>query len=300
MIVIRLMGGLGNQMFQYAFGRAMALTHHCELVLDQSLLLDKSAPHEEVTHRNYDLDIFNLTNFRWATPEEVFLFNGNPNANLFKKVFRILKNKVSPKKLVIQSANAFSEKYLQIQTSTCFVGRWQSELFFKNQALQIKSDFKIKVAFTDEVVKFQEIISSCNAVCLHMRRGDLISSNTYSNSIGALSWSYYETALAYMNQQISNPTYFIFSDDSEWCKQNIKLTAPTFFMDNTTAGNKAEGHLHLMQHCQHFIISNSTFAWWAAYLSQTKANQLVIYPKNWYKKIELQNPEMCPTNWISI
>jgi len=292
------MGGLGNQMFQYAFGKRMALVNNTELVLDQSLLLDKSQPHELVTHRNFDLDIFNLQDYRWATDEEIFLYNGNPNAPVTKKIVRKLKNIISPKKLIIQQANEFNKEYLDIKNDVCFVGRWQSELYFKDAAGQIQKEFTFKTTFNREIEKCQEIIKECNAVCLHVRRGDLITSAVYSSSIGALNWTYYEQALAYIRQQVINPVFFVFSDDITWCKQNIIFPEQTYFMDNDTAGNKAEGHLYLMQQCKHFIISNSTYAWWGAWLSK-EIDKKVVYPKNWYRDVTYNNPKMCPPNWVS-
>lgn len=296
MILIRLMGGLGNQMFQYAFGRRMALANNTELVLDQSLLLDRSQPHELVTHRNFDLDIFNLQSFRWATEAEIFSYNGSANAPAVKKVFRKIKNKISQKKLIIQQDNEFNPDYFAVKPNVCFVGRWQSELYFNDASKQIKKEFTIKINGSDEIKKYQAVINNCNAVCLHVRRADLITSAVFSKSIGVLNWSYYENALTYIREKVTNPVFFVFSDDIEWCKQNVILSEQTYYMDENTAGSKAEGHLYLMQQCKHFIISNSTYAWWGAWLSNELDKQ-VVYPKNWYKDIKSNNPKMCPTSW---
>ncbi len=299
MILIRLMGGLGNQMFQYAFGRRMALVSNKELVLDQSLLLDRSQPHELVTHRNFDLDIFNLGHYRWGTEEEIFLYNGASNPSLIKKAVRRFKNIISPKKTIIQKANEFNADYLNIKTDACFVGRWQSELYFRDVAQQIKTEFTFNIIFNSEIEKYIAIINNCNAVCLHIRRGDLITSAIYNTSIGVLNWDYYQSALAYIKEQIVNPVFFIFSDDIEWCRRNIKLPEQCHYMDDNIAGKKAEGHLYLMKQCKHFIISNSTYAWWGAWLSEEQ-NKQVVYPKNWYKDIKYNNPEMSPKNWKCI
>ncbi|MBS1646336.1 MAG: alpha-1,2-fucosyltransferase [Bacteroidetes bacterium] len=299
MILVRLMGGLGNQMFQYAFGRRMAFIHNTELVLDQSLLLDKSQPHELVTHRDFDLDIFNIQDYRWATEEEIFSFNGNPKASALKKGVRKIKNAIIPKQLIIQRFNEYNKQYLSIKNNTCFVGRWQSELYFKDAEQQIRKEFTITTLLNNEIKKTAENIKNTNSICLHIRRGDLITSSVYSSSIGALSMEYYTQAIHYIKQQIENPTFFIFSDDIEWCKQNIILPDPTFYMNNTTAGEKAEGHLHLMQQCKHFIISNSTYAWWGAWLSANK-NKRVIYPENWYKDSKYNNPSMSPKSWVPL
>jgi hypothetical protein len=291
------MGGLGNQMFQYAFGKRMALANNSELVLDSSLLLDRSKEHAVITHRDFDLDIFDLKDFRWATHDEIVAYNGEQNASVLKKIIRKFKNVLFPKRLVIQKGNTFNAEYLSIKPDACFVGRWQSELYFKDAAEEIKKDFSFHTISNPEILKFRELIHSCNAVCLHIRRGDLITSTLYSSTIGVLDWTYYEQALTYLRSKLENPVFFIFSDDSAWCKNTIHLQEPSYIMDDTTAGAKAEGHLYLMQQCKHFILSNSTYAWWGAYLSLYEKKE-VVYPKNWYKDSNLKNPEMCPSEWV--
>lgn len=291
------MGGLGNQMFQYAFGRRMAIINNTQLVLDCSLLLDKSQPHELVTHRDFELDIFNLQEYRWATKEEIFDYNGNPKAFKVKKIIRKIRNTFYPKRLVIQQLNEFNETYLSIKEDVCFVGRWQSELYFKDISEQIKKDFSITVHFNEQIKLYANKIQMCNAVCLHVRRGDLITSVVYSSTIGVINIDYYNVAINYIKQQINNPVFFVFSDDIDWCKKNVILQDQTYYMDDTTSGKKAEGHLFLMKQCKHFIISNSTYAWWGAWLSDYN-QKIVVYPANWYKDEEYNNKKMCPSSWI--
>ncbi len=300
MIVVRLMGGLGNQMFQYAFGRNLALKYKMELVLDQTLLLDKSTPHELNTHRNYDLDIFENLNFRWATAKEVFDFNGDAHASFVKKVTRRVSQFISPNRVVVQQNNLITDSYFNVTGSTCFVGRWQSYQFFKEFEEQIKIDFALEKPKIEGLEELLVKIRTTTSVCLHVRRGDLVTSSLYSKTIGALELSYFTNAIQHINSSVSSPTYFVFSDDIAWCKKNILTQQPTFFVEDELAGEKAQGHFYLMQHCQHFIISNSTFAWWTAYLSDSAASKQVIYPKNWYKSQELFNPNMCPNTWVSL
>jgi len=298
MIIIRLMGGLGNQMFQYAFGRRMSIINNTELVLDDTLLLDRSLPNELVTHRNFELDIFKLCNYRWATNQEVFGFNGDPSAPIQRKIVRKLKNIIYPKKLIIQKFNEINPKYFLVKGNTCFVGRWQSVFYFNDVAEQIKQDFQINMALSDMVYDLQNKINSCNAVCIHIRRGDLVTSSIYSNTIGTVSLNYYNEAIEYMKKHIVRPVFFVFSDDIDWCKENISRSKDFIFIEKVIAGEKAEGHFFLMQQCKHFIISNSTFAWWAAWLA-TSENKFVIYPKDWYKDLNYKNPKMCPKDWLS-
>lgn len=302
MIVIRLMGGLGNQMFQYAFGRSLSLKYNKTLVLDKSLLEDKSENNEINTHRNFDLDIFDLKTYRWATKDEINLFNGNINNSVLKKITRKFNNIISPKKLIVQKNNNIDHTYFDFNKNVCYVGRWQSYIFFKEFESQIISDFKINKSKINSIIGLKDMelqILNSESICLHVRRADLITSSLYSKTIGVLDLDYYKTAISKFNDLIINPTYFIFSDDLEWCKKNISTNKKTIFVDATLSGEKSEGHFYLMTQCKHFIIANSTFAWWSAFISNNDKKQ-VIYPNNWYKDIALNNPKMCPPEWIAI
>lgn len=298
MIMIRLMGGLGNQMFQYAFGRSLAIKHQTELVLDDSFLKDKSNSHEVFTHRDFELDIFSNLNYRWATSKEVFAFNGNKNSGVLKRIFRKVLNQFNSKELIIQLNNEVANYVSISRNNSCYVGRWQSYKFFEDYLGEIRNEFVMNRPQINGIDDLMTQINGGESVCVHFRRGDLVTSPLYSETIGSLDLDYYVHSISHINKSVNQPNYFVFSDDIEWCKQNLNLNEKAIFIEAALSGKKSEGHFYLMQHCKHFIISNSTFAWWAAYLSSATENKQVIYPKNWYKKAELQNPYMCPNNWI--
>lgn len=297
MILVRLMGGLGNQMFQYAFGRSQSIAFNTELALDKSLLEDRSMPNEVVTYRNFDLDIFKGLSFRLASDEEIFLYNGAKEASLVRRAIRKVSVSFSPKKVLIQKNNEIN---LDFEDNTCYVGRWQSYRFFENIKDIIKVEFKLDQPSIEGIEKVKSQIKKSNSICLHVRRADLVTSSLYNKLIGELDLEYYNKAINHFSNTQTDASYFVFSDDIEWCKQNIRTGKETFFVENKFAGKKAEGHLFLMQQCKHFIISNSTFAWWAAFLSEESKNKVVIYPKNWYKDAALQNPDMCPREWKAL
>lgn len=299
MIMIRLMGGLGNQMFQYAFGASLAIKHKTELVIDDTLIADRSTDHLVYTHRNFELELFKNLKYRWATPEEIVLFNGAQNASAIDKIKRRLKNSLQPKKLVIQKNNQLNDYLKNSTDNTCYVGRWQSFRFFADHEKEIKNGFEMSKPAIDGIDQLIEEIKSVESVCLHIRRGDLVTSPLYSKTIGALDMNYYSKAMELVSGQIKQPVYFVFSDDINWCKQNLKLKGELRFIEDRFAGSRADGHFYLMKQCKNFIISNSTFAWWTAYLS-INPDKKVIYPKNWYKDPEMENSEMCPNGWIKL
>lgn len=295
MILIRLMGGLGNQMFQYAFGRALALRHGAELLLDTSLLAEETT----LTKRDFELGVFKNIEFRFAEPLEVFLFNGDPKASLMRRLRRRWLNLSNPRKLTIQVGNAILPDYLEARSPVCLVGRWQSYKFFQSFENLIRKDFDLSKPsdiFLDDIL---ELINSFESVCIHVRRGDLVTVEAYNQEIGVISTEYYLKAMAEVEKKITNPTFFVFSDDIEWCKENLNEIPRAIFVDQKYAGQKALGHFFLMQQCKHFILSNSTFAWWAAYLC-VESQKIVIYPKNWNQDPKLANPEMCPPDWKGI
>jgi hypothetical protein len=293
------MGGLGNQMFQYAFGRSMALETDQELFLDRTLLRDKSLPHELITHREFELSIFPDLKYDWAAEKDVFLYNGSPESGYFKKGVRKFINLARPKALCIQKDNSVDPDYLIPRQNVCYVGRWQSYRFFEKHERIIRKDFNLPQPNIKGIETLLSAIKSCESVCVHVRRGDLVSSELYRRTIGALPDSYYEQAIKYIRTTLVKPKLFIFSDDMAWCKENIKPGLEHDFVEDTLAGEHAVGHFYLMRQCKHFVISNSTFAWWAAFLSEHDKKK-VIYPDRWYKDESLNNLSMSPDNWISM
>lgn len=139
-----------------------------------------------------------------------------------------------------------------------------------------------------ESMIFMARINNTKPVCLHVSRRDLVSSPLYSKLIRALSIDYYESAIQYILSKLQYPTFFEFSDDLEWCRRNLYFYRDVVFVEDILAGKKAEGHFYLMSQCKHFITSNSTFAWWASYLSNGHG-KLVIYIKDWCLDLSLKS-----------
>ncbi len=297
MILVRLMGGLGNQMFQYAFGRFLAEKNGVELKYDLGLMMDRSRPHELVTHRQYELDIFQIRNFKQASEEEVCLFNGIPNPTFSERLgykWRLFSGQV---RLVLQQNNEFKESFLSIPDQSCLVGRWQSEKFFAPIAEHIRTEFSFISEFSDPIIQKRKELKEFNSVGIHIRRGDLVTSALYSKTIGVLDLDYYNKGIEAIKSRISDPVFYVFSDDTEWCKKELKLSVPFEVIGEDLSGTHASGHMYLLSACKHQIISNSTFAWWAAWLN-TSMKKTVIGPKNWYRDEKLANEVLFPKDWI--
>lgn len=305
MLVVRLQGGLGNQMFQYATGKKLAIQNNTTLKLDLALLHDHTSKTNAV-HRFFDLDIFKI-NFNFATSEEIVFLNGKRGNTIFQKIGNLVKNKILPKKLIIENGRQFHKGLLKFRENICIAGAWQSYRYFIEIREQILLDFEIKQEFLahDTYHLYKElIVFSDTPVCVHIRRGDYVSNSLYNDLLGVLDIEYYNNALIELAKYANNLKLFVFSDDIDWCRENLNFEYETVYVNQERSKRGVASDLKLMSLCKHNIISNSTFAWWGAWLSQNK-NKIVIAPKNWVNKKYLGNTkihpiDILPEEWIKI
>lgn len=295
MITVKLQGGLGNQMFQYAIGRQLSIINNTNLKLDLTFLLDRT-PREHLTFRDYELEAFRI-NPQIAEESEVRLFNQNDPVSRIKRRFGSTKL-VSEKNLRFQSTilNSGDQVYLN--------GYWQCEKYFDAIRAEILNDFTLKESTLNELhenvilTETKELMLKSNSVSVHFRRGDYVSDSVTSQFHGICSMNYYQDAIRRIADQIPNPHFFLFSDDPEWVVNNrIIYDFPTTVV---TATNM---HLdmYLMSLCKHNIIANSSFSWWGAWLNRNP-KKMVIAPKRWFTKDELnlQTQDLIPQNWIRL
>lgn len=297
MITVKLRGGLANQMFQYALGRRLSILHNTPLFLD--LEHYKSEQTEEKTIRNYGLDIFNLQ----ASIANIKQINQSKGwySNPVKRKVTTALNKILPyyKQNIVKEQHAtFDKNIFKTRKNIYLAGFWQSEQYFKDIEEIIRKNFQFKIPPSSCNIDYLNQIGSCNSVSVHIRRGDYVTSKHYNNVHQILSPEYYQEAAAIIEEQITNPTYFVFSDDPQWAKENIKLNFKTEYISNNN-GDKAYEDLRLMSNCKHHIIANSTFSWWGAWLNTSK-NKIVIAPNKWYKISEMENNDIIPSGWIKI
>jgi hypothetical protein len=298
MIVTKLMGGLGNQMFQYAAAKNLALKNNQELYVDLNFLLDRT-PRAGFTFRDFDLPVFNITyKIADAALLENFFGAGSGIKNAFIKGLNKLQNK---------KFNYYCEPYFQVNpdffhlSGNCYLeGYFQSEKYFSEHAAIIKKEFTPKSPSAEKVKQLLEKITQDSAaVCLNIRRGDFVSNPAMAAEHGVLGLDYYYSAVQEISKKVQGITLYVFSDDVEWCLANLKFDFPAFFVDHSYAGEKYSSYLLLMQHCKHFIIPNSTFGWWAAWLSD-HAEKTVIAPKKWFNTSQKDTKDILPDSWIKL
>ena len=298
MIVVKLMGGLGNQMFQYAFAKNLSIKNNVPLKIDLSFLLDRS-PKENFIFRDFDLDIFNI-NFEVVQENEI------ENGSLFNASKGFLSSLFSKKKSLedvklMEDHFYFEEKNIKEDKDIYLEGYWQCEKYFHENETIIRKDFSFKYPLSVAESELNDLVSKVGSVCVNFRRTDFLDLKNSAETHGVVDYDYYIKAIDLIAKRIKSPHFFIFSDDIEWCKENVKITYPITFVEHSFKGEKFSSYLQLMKNCKHFIIPNSTFAWWAAWLSESK-DKIVIAPNNWFKDptLQSQTSDIIPSNWIKL
>lgn len=295
MIIVRLSGGMGNQMFQYALGRNLSIKNNVPLGLDTAMLLDRT-PHpafQKFVFRNYDLGVFNIE--AEVVPQSCIpffhrnFFSGE--VNLYFKYF--CKKFISfPGK---EKHFHFDPSVLSFNPNTYLAGDWQSPKYFEGVEDIIRKDFTLKDPLSEKAHGLLDDIDSCVSVAVNVRRTDFVTSSFH----GKFGSEYYDNAIAYLSTKISIDKIFVFSDDMKWCEENLKFSFPTVFVGHEYAGKKFSEYLSLMSSCKHFVIPNSTFGWWAAWLSGNN-DKIVIAPKRWFADEKINTNDLIPETWIRL
>lgn len=290
MVIVKLMGGMGNQMFQYAFGRSLSLKKGVTLKLDLNFLLDRT-PKKNFVFRDYDLTIFNC-NPQILIEEDKKSFFGN----------FIMGNKYMNKFLPVKNRKFYTERHFEYDTNVdkfnediYLEGYWQSYKYFSEFESTIRKDFYFKNKFNEEEEVINQNILSTNSVCINVRRADFLNNSFH----GVCDEKYFYQGLNYINNSESELNVFVFSDDIEWCKNNLNFAFPTTFVDHKYAGEKFQSYLQLMTNCKHFIIPNSSFGWWAAWLADS-SKKIVVAPEKWFSDSNINTKDLIPPDWIRI
>ena len=280
MQVIKLMGGLGNQMFQYAYGlylRQLGI----EVYFDSSLY-NSYTKHEGFALKNLNIkDSDELTGF---------------SLNIANKVaFYFINYKIKSLKIVTHK-NMYN---LHIRENSYHVGYFQSFKYFEEIESILKETFTIKSKKSEYFLTNSKVINSFeNSISIHIRRGDYCLDRNI-DYIGLCSLSYYYDALNFLIEGLNTYEVFVFSDDLTWVKENFKGTIFNYLSNPNS--NSSYEDLKLMSLCKNNIISNSTFSWWAAWLNSNE-NKKIIAPKTWFKNESLNNQysDIIPEDWIKI
>lgn len=294
MIIARLIGGLGNQMFQYAMARNIALRNNAQLKFDIS---DFSNP-EVGTQRDYSLSIFKIKE-AFASQEEVnfyLKYKKNDPKTLSDRIHNLF---VANQYKYVERQSFQYESWLEkVRDNTYITGFWPSFRYFENINKTILNDFSLKPKFACKVDHCcLDRINQTQSVSLHIRRGDYASDEKTNKHHGLVDMSFYTQAEEIIQKKVGKLHLFIFSDDIPWVKQHLHLQSPVSYVSGKYSKHDWED-LELMKHCKHNVIANSTFSWWGAWLNQNK-NKIVISPKKWFN-FDRNLEDLLPKTWIQL
>lgn len=291
MIISNIIGGLGNQMFQYATSLAIARTSGVQLKLDISNF------HGYELHNGFELNrIFNIST-PIASREEVDDILVWKNHAFIRKFYRKFFKGIVQTNYVIEPVFSYWSKVYQVLDMSYLEGYWQSEKYFTTVATAVREQFTFKNELEGKNLELSRLISASNSVSLHIRRGDYVSDNSNSEIYYQCSMAYYNEAMERIAKIVSNPVFFVFSDDIKWAKKKLNSGCKFEFIDHNS-GKDSYIDMQLMSLCKHNIIANSTFSWWGAWLN-TNPEKLVCSPKEWFVNGQ-SSDDLIPESWHRI
>lgn len=277
MRLIKMTGGLGNQMFIYAFYLQMK-ERFPQVYIDLSDMV-----HYNV-HHGYKLNhVFNL-------PRTEFCINQS-----LKKVLEFMFFKTIIERKQNGSLKAYNKSY--IWPLIYFKGFYQSEKYFTSIKEKVHDVFTFNKSLANQetIALLKQMDSDKDSISIHVRRGDYLLPKHWKTTGSVCQLPYYLNAIAEMERKIKTPSYYVFSDDITWVKENIPLTTAIYVDWNK--GEDSWQDMMLMSHCRHHIICNSTFSWWGAWLNPHE-DKTVIAPNRWFQLCE--TPDIYPTEWIKV
>ncbi|MHB8651999.1 MAG: alpha-1,2-fucosyltransferase [Minisyncoccota bacterium] len=298
MIITRLSGGIGNQLFQYAFGRSLSLE------TTTNLKLDLSSFGEQKNSRAYKLNAFNIraevaTHDNFKSIGVLDPARRDMLHRTMRWIHRAMEYFVplSKKKFIIEPSFRFQPELLTISQSCYLSGVWQTEKYFARIADILREEITPKEDPGAATKAWIQNTRECNSVSLHVRRGDYVTNAKTHQFHGVCSPPYYQRAMNFIDQKISHPVYFIFSDDMEWVRKNFQIPGRVVYVSDKKIPDHEE--LLIMSSCKHHIIANSSFSWWGAWLN-TDPKKIVIAPRKWFAVESIPTQDLIPDTWVTL
>jgi Glycosyl transferase family 11 len=284
MVIVKIWGGLGNQLFQYSFGKYLSVKLGTAVKYD----IQTTNSLHNFTQRDFVLSAFNVT-LDTASAAEISE----------RKFFSNLQLARIERKLAQQFPSFFKKHFVEqnipqqpgsfVLNNNCYYeGYWQSYEYLLPVETQLRKEITLKEPLSANAAKTLAAMQQCMPVSIHVRRTDYLQ---HANLISC-SMRYYNAAIAYTRAQFGNVQFFVFSDDIAWCRQNFIGSEFTF-----VEGNSNYEDLVLMSECSHQIIANSTFSWWAGWLNSNPQKK-VIAPKSWHTLKDKDDSRLLPKDWL--
>jgi hypothetical protein len=312
MVISKISMGLGNQMFQYAAGKALSLHKKVPLKLDVS-------SYEGYPLRKFELDsLFSIRSEKVSKEEAAKYRISQPVKSAWNKFFpnnkiyfyhlpyemsavkrRVLQlsELISPahkKRTFIEPQYHFNPNFFQAPDDVYLIGYWMSWRYFEKFDNQVRQDFTIRPELVVHLKNIEQEIRANNSVSIHIRRSDFTTSKNASLH-GVIPISFYHGAIEEIASKNPSSHFYVFSDDIAWVKENLTTKYPITFVSNEVTKTAFED-FYLMTVCKHNIIANSTFSWWAAYLNNNP-RKTVIAPEKWYNQAPYNYKDVYPLSW---
>lgn len=294
MIIVKLQGGLGNQMFQYAFGLAAQKQFKQRLYFDDIFYLIHNRSTQSFTARPLELKLFDNISYNeipWFVKiilrSDCKIVVTMKNNNKFLCDLRQIENELI-------GIKRYNPRFINVCE-----GYFQSQEYFKEFANELKSCFEFP-ELDGRNKNYALKILQGNSVSIHVRRGDYITSESSKRYHGVLPIEYYSAAIKVIESKIENPRYFIFSDDMNWVKNNLPISGDhIYFVEGNTSVNSWKD-MALMSLAKHHVLANSSFSWWGAWLAGDTG--IKIAPKNWFNPevAKFNIEDIIPEKWIKI
>lgn len=286
MIVARLMGGVGNQMFQYAAALALAERHAAVLKLDHTFLKGEQ---KGCTRREYALDRFAVS-AEPATAEEIARFSGKGVGTL-NRIGLLVRSRLGRISICREHEGC---DILQAPDNVLLEGYWQSERYFQGVEQRLRKEFTYQLPFSPAHTELAEQLAVMNSVAVHVRRGDYLHSPVHALcDIG-----YYQRSLQLIEQRVPDAVPVFFSDDPVWTRQMFGSLKNALFVDSPETDD-ACADLALMSRCCHAVIANSSFSWWGAWLN-SNPDKIVCAPARWFSGNDRDAQELVPDEWVRL
>ncbi len=283
MVKVEIIGGLGNQMFQYATAKAIAVKHNTQVTANISAFN---------TYKVHPLSLDKLS-CNCMFDSHVTILSRFLNLPKFRKIFSKFSGLFN---VYIEKDLSYNPKLINSTKDVSLYGYFQSEKYFTDIRGTLLKEFSLSAPLASDEAALEKLIIEIDSIAIHIRRGDYVTDTSANSVHGTCENDYFINALSSLriSKHLSETTtLFIFSDDIDWCRDNISFDYKTVFVEGSS--EKPEVDIYLMSKCNHQVISNSTFSWWAAWLN-TNPNKCVIAPLKWFKTIH-DSKDIVPEQW---
>lgn len=281
--IVKIQGGLGNQLFTYAFGQVLK-DRGIEVYYDISSYKTFYMPY--VLYK-FNVEVPNADDFLIKTKMNIF-------KRILRRLFSVQWSPYKNYKYFLNNVNIYNPKALDIKQNTYYDGYWESEKYWGDSKEKILKQFTLINGFSQDSLDFLNQIEICdNSVALHIRRGDKAYIQSINSVHGLDSLSYYYAAIKLIESKIKEPTYFVFTDDMPYAKNNLKINGKVVFIDKKIDD---EEEFIIMSKCKHKITASSSYSWWAAILGESN-DGIIIAPNKYTDKLDV---EPAPDRWIKI